>query len=98
MEDVKFRFRLQYTYGGGHSGIGKYLANVTVMPAEVSVSWGYTFNADVQVLNAVNVGTSLSPVAGLELNLKWQVKTVLKESDNSFNFFVQGDGVSQVAN
>jgi hypothetical protein len=98
MEVVKFRFRLQYTYGGGLQGKGKYLANVTVAPAEISVVWGYTFDANVDVAQAVNLGTVDSPLAGLELNLKWKVKTVLKESDNSFNFFVQGDGVAQATN
>lgn len=98
MEVVKFRFRLQYTYGGGNAGKGKYLANVSVQPAEVNVVWGYTFNASVDVQQAVNLGSTDDPLAGLELNLKWQVKTVLKESDNSFHFFVQGDGVSQAHN
>jgi len=98
MEVVKFRFRLQYTYGGGRTGKGKYLANVTVMPAQIDVMWGYTFDANVEVEQAVNLGTASNPVAGLELNLKWGVKTVLKQSDNSFHFFVQGDGVSQAVN
>jgi hypothetical protein len=26
------------------------------------------------------------------MNVRWNVKTVLKESENSFHFFVQGDG------
>jgi hypothetical protein len=98
MEVVKFRFRLQYTYGGGKAGKGKYLANVTVMPAEISVMWGYTFNANVDVQQAVNLGTQDNPLAGLEMNMKWSVSTVLKESENSFHFFVQGDGVSQTQN
>jgi hypothetical protein len=98
MEAVKFRFRLQYTYGGGKNGKGKYLANVTVMPAEINVLWGYTFNAGIDVEQAVNLGTQDNPMAGLALNLKWTVSTVLKESDNSFHFFVQGDGVSQAQN
>lgn len=98
IEVVKFRFRLQFNYGGGSSGKGKYLANVSVMPAEINVLWGYTFNADVNVEDAVNLGTMDSPMAGLGLNLKWTVKTVLKESDNSFHFFVQGDGVSTSTN
>jgi hypothetical protein len=97
MEVVKFRFRLQYTYGGGKHGVGKYLANVTVMPAELNVIWGYTFNADVQVGQTVNLGTHEDPVAGIQMDVKWQVKTVLKESDNSFHFFVQGDGISKSA-
>lgn len=98
IEAVKFRFRLQYTYGGGLQGKGKYLANVTVTPAEISVVSGYNFDANVDVAQAVNLGTVDNPLAGLELNLKWTVKTVLKESANSFNFFVQGDGVARATN
>lgn len=95
IEVVKFRLRLQYTYGGGYQGKGKYLANVAVFPADLEVSWGYTFDAKVEAEQAVNIGTSADPVAGLELNLLWTTKTVLKESDNSLHFFVQGDGVSK---
>jgi len=94
MEVVQFRFRLHYTYGGGKAGKGKYLANVAVMPAELNVIWGYTFNASVEVGQAVNLGSSESPVAGLELNMKWQVKTVINEINSSYHYFVQGDGVS----
>jgi hypothetical protein len=98
MDVVKFRFRLQYTYGGGHGAVGRYLANVTVMPAELNVLWGYTFDANVEVERAINLGSSADPLAGLELNMKWTVKTVVKESQNSMHFFVQGDGAVQTAN
>ncbi|NJM10080.1 MAG: hypothetical protein HC883_04120 [Bdellovibrionaceae bacterium] len=95
MEAVKFRFRLHYTYGGGKAELGKYLANVTVLPAELNVLWGYNFDAKVEVQPAINMGSSKDPMAGLELNVHWTVKTVVKESINSFHFFVQGDGVSR---
>lgn len=97
MEVVKFRFRLHYTYGGGKADRGQYLANVTVLPAELNVSWGYTFDAKVEVANTVNLGTRENPLAGVEMNLRWTVNTVFKESQNSFHFFVQGDGVSRTA-
>lgn len=98
MEVVRFNFRLQYTYGGGKAEKGQYLANVAVLPSELNVSWGYNFDARVEVQQAVNLGSRENPMAGLELNVRWTVKTVLKTSENSFHFFVQGDGVSQSAN
>lgn len=95
---VHFRFRLQYTYGGGKDGRGRYLANVAVIPADLDVLWGYTFDANVEVGQAVNLGTHDDPVAGLGLNVKWNVKTVLKDSSSSMNFFVQGDGIAKSLN
>jgi|GEM_PF-1320261 len=97
MEVVKFRFRLHYTYGGGKAERGQYLANVSVLPAELNVLWGYNFDANVEVQPAINLGSSENPIGGLELNVRWVVKTVLKESVNSFHFFVQGDGVAKSA-
>jgi hypothetical protein len=97
MEVVKFRFRLHYTYGGGKAEMGQYLANVSVLPAELNVLWGYNFDAKVEVQPAINLGSRENPIGGLELNVRWTVKTVLKESINSFHFFVQGDGVAKSA-
>ena len=97
MDVVTFRFRLHYTYGGGKAERGQYLANVSVLPAELSVIWGYNFDAKVEVQPAINLGSSENPLGGLELNVRWIVKTILKESVNSFHFFVQGDGVIKSA-
>lgn len=97
MEVVKFKFRLHYTYGGGKADRGQYLANVAVLPAELNVLWGYNFDAKVEVQPALNLGSKENPMAGLELNVRWTVKTVMKESLNSFHFFVQGDGVAKTA-
>lgn len=98
MEVVRFDFRLQFTYGGGKAEKGQYLANVSVQPSQLNVAWGYNFDAKVEVQPAVNLGSKDSPIAGLELNLRWTVKTIMKSSENSFHFFVQGNGVSQAAN
>lgn len=92
MEVVKFRFRLQFSYGGSHKGRGRYLANVTVLPAEVNVSWGYKFNAKLDVAQALNMGTKADPIAELEMNLHWNVSTWIKESENSVHFSVDGNG------
>jgi len=92
MEVVKFRFRLQFTYGGNRAGLGRYIANATVAAGQIDVMWAYTFNANLEVAQAVNLGTSADPVAGLEMNLHWNVKTWIKESENSVHFFISGNG------
>ena len=97
IEVVKFRFRLHYTYGGGKNQRGRYLTNVTVLPSELNVMWGYTFDAHVEVGQAINLGSANDPLAGLEMNVRWNLKTVIKESQNSFHFFVQGDGALKTA-
>lgn len=89
---VRFRFRLVYTAGGSLEGKGQYLANVTVQPANLEVSWGYTFNAETTVGSAFNTGTKEDPVAGLQLAVGWNVKTIVKDGMVTENFFVQGNG------
>jgi hypothetical protein len=91
MEVVKFQFRLAYTPGGSIGGHGKYLANVSVVPAQVNVLWGYSFDAGVTVADAVNLGTSVDPVAGMQLTVNWTVKTVVKDSVNSYPLFIRAD-------
>jgi hypothetical protein len=90
---VDFKYRVIYTHGGQVNGKGAYLTNVTMIPAELNVAWGYTFQADGAVPSVVNVGSSQSPVAGMSLDMKWKVVTVVKHHEMTQSFFVQGDGV-----
>jgi hypothetical protein len=94
-EVVKFRYRLVYSYGGGQDGQGRYLANVTVVPAELNVAWGFKFDAEVNVGRAINTGTRQNPLAGLQIQVRWNIKSVVKEGIQTENYFVQGDGSLQ---
>lgn len=89
---IAFAFRVTFTYGGGVKGKGQYLANVSVIPAEVQVAWGYKFNASVEVAKLVNAGSRQSPIAGMELGVRWQIDTVMKHERRTSAFFVRGDG------
>lgn len=89
---VNFKFRMIYTSGGGHNGIGQYLANVAATPVQLDVLWGYTFDANVAIGQAINLGSADNPIAGLELTINWDVSTVLKNSRSSVDFFARGDG------
>lgn len=98
MEVIRFRYRVQFTYGGTSAGLGRYIANATVMPGQLDVLWGYNFGARIDVGRVVNVGTKESPIAGLEMDLHWNVKTWVMESENSVHFFATGNGDLSVAN
>ncbi len=88
-------FDLVYTtvhqYGGSVAENGQYLGNVTILPSKVSVAWGYDVSVDVREVGTSNMGSAASPVAGLLLEIKSQVKTVLKEEVTHEVFSFRGD-------
>jgi hypothetical protein len=92
MEVVHFEYRLSYTPGGSYNGVGRYLANVSIVPSDVTVAWGYKFAALSTIANTLNVGTQTAPVGGMELNVGWSIDTPIKHIQSSGSYFVQGDG------
>lgn len=94
-EVVHLQYRLVYSHGGKAAGIGTYLTNVAIQYQKVEVSWGYIFNAHVEVPQVLNMGTMDDPVAGMEMTLNWSIRTrpvSLKKGKYSSSFFVSGDG------
>ncbi|MGZ3698587.1 MAG: hypothetical protein ACXWPM_06645 [Bdellovibrionota bacterium] len=92
MKVVDFTYRLLYTYGGNVNGQGRFLAAVTVIPANLTVAWGYTFNASTAVPTVVNAGTKVDPVAQMQVQIKWSVDTVLNHAETTQAYSVRGDG------
>ncbi len=89
---VDFTFKVIFSYGGTFDGRGAYLANVTVHPVQVNASWGQNFDASVVIANAINVGNSEQPVAGMEVAIDWNVKNVFNNIKSRRIFFVDGRG------
>lgn len=89
---VDFTFKVIFSYGGNFNGRGAYLANVTVHPVHVNASWGQNFDASVVIANAINVGSSDSPVAGMEVAIDWTVKNVFNNIKSRRIYFVDGHG------
>ena len=94
MKMIDVEYKATYAYGGSYKGAGKFLTAVTVVPTMVNVGWGYRFsmNASVPDSTVTNVGTGTNPVAAMQLKLLWKIATVLKESDGTSVYYVQGDG------
>lgn len=88
-------YKVSYTYDGAYKAVGKYLTGVTVIPTRIEVGWGYTFSmaASVPDSTVANVGTSAAPLASMQLVLNWKMATILKESDGTSVYYIQGNGL-----
>jgi hypothetical protein len=91
MNVVDFAYRVTFTAGGALNGHGKYITNATIMPADMNVSWGFKFNANVEVPSIFNMGTKEDPVAGMQLLLKWNIDTVMNHVEQAETFYFGGD-------
>lgn len=88
-------FDITYTtvhqHGGSLVGQGQYLGNVTVLPSNLSVAWGYNVSVDVQEVGVFNMGTQEAPIAGLLLQMSTNVSTALKTEMTNTLFSFRGD-------
>ncbi len=91
---IDCEYKVTYTYGGSYKGNGRFLTAVAVVPTKVDVAWGYKFymNASVPDSTVVNVGSDVDPIAAMQLKLNWKMATVLKESDGTSVYYIQGNG------
>lgn len=94
---AKFTFRISYVYGGTYNGAGQYLANVTVSPVDLKVSWGVDFASEVQIPTVFNMGKKTNPLAAMQVFVYWGIGTVGRMQQKSSLFNVMGDGRIEVA-
>lgn len=92
MNVVDFSYRVMFTYGGSYNGQGRYVTGATIVPAALDVAWGYSFKANVEIPTVVNMGTVQNPVGGIQMNVNWEVGTVIKNSQTRASYFVDGLG------
>lgn len=95
-EVIRFDFDVIYTHGGKLNGVGSYLTNVQVHPKNVSVMWGFKLNAGVEIPSLVNLGTDTDPIAGMQVDVKWEASSYFTHITQSVSIFVQGDGPSKI--
>lgn len=94
----KIYFRLVFEAGGNYQGKGKYLANVTVIPAQITIPTRRDFFARTQVVQIVNQGTPTNPIAGMTIVLQWGLSGTIFHSPTvqTIGFHVRGDGAFNV--
>lgn len=91
-----FYFRLLFTPGGNYNGAGKYLTGVTIMPADLTVTYDHTLTMTTTVVDIMNQGTAEQPIAGMTLQLKWSMDTLFTHNEQALSFHVRGDGDVEV--
>lgn len=89
---VDYSYRITYTAGGNLNGIGKYLTNVTVQPANVSVAWGFNLDAKAVIASVFNVGEDRrNPIAAMQMDIEWTVKTPLQHNQMTRTYYIDGN-------
>lgn len=91
---ISHTYTVAFYHGGSSEGRGQFLANATILPTDVDVSWGFTLNSNVKVGEPLNTGTKQDPVPGVDLGLEWSMSSVLKKTQGVDQFFVRGDGTT----
>lgn len=92
MTPVMLEFMLIFAYGGQLDGKGRYLTGAHIRPTRVEVAWGYSFDASFKLESVVNQGSQDFPIAGALLSLDYTVKTLVKESQFSKLYYINGAG------
>lgn len=98
MTVVENTYTLVYNYGGQINGVGAFIANATIIPTAVNVMYGFQLDAEAQVGQPVNVGTKENPIAAMELQVRYRVKTLMSDSQGTDAFFLRGDGQMEQIN
>lgn len=89
---VRNKYTIAWNYGGKYNGKGAYIGNLTMIPTDISVSFGYTLNSRVVVGDAVNIASTNDPVPALNFQVEYSVTNVFKHIQSAESFFVTGKG------
>jgi hypothetical protein len=92
MNVVSMEYKVIYTPGGKWQNSGSYLANVSIHPSDIQVSWGFSLNATVEVEQIINLGSAEEPAAGMQISLEWDVLNPMNAVKSKEVFFVEGTG------
>ncbi|AYF44644.1 hypothetical protein BALOs_1644 [Halobacteriovorax sp. BALOs_7] len=94
-EVISFVYTVAFQYGGKYEGKGAYLTGLFVTASNISVSWGFNFNASSEVISIANQGSLDSPIASAMIKVNYKASSVLRSIDENDLFFVNGQGMLQ---
>jgi hypothetical protein len=92
MEVVKMSYRVLWLPGGQVNDVGQYIGYATMTPVSVDVSWGFSLNAQVSIPTVFNMGSKKDPIAGMQMNMQYQIESPLTTIQEAQAYFVDGKG------
>lgn len=79
MDNVKFSWNFVWSCKGSYNGHGAFIMNAGASIIEIYAAWGYTVNVNVNVdSNPINYGTKVDPIAGLAVEVTFDLRSVLQ--------------------
>lgn len=92
MTVASFKYRVVFVPGGSFKGAGAYVGYATVLPVEATASWGFSLNAEASVPVVYNMGSKSSPVAAMQVNMKYVVESPLRTIEQGQSYGLNGRG------
>ena len=89
---VELKYTLVSISGGKLNGRGQYLAYVALEPSEINVLWGFNLNASTKVNAVFNRGTKANPIGSVQMDIHYEVSSLLTKFQRTDRFAVSGDG------
>jgi hypothetical protein len=90
-----FDYRITFIYGGNYAGKGKYIGQISFVPADVQLHTDRSLDVKAELLDALNFGTEEDPIAGAQLEITWSSPTTTRYKMNSVDLFLYGTGEIQ---
>lgn len=95
MASGSFDYRITFIYGGNYMGKGKYIGQISVIPANIKLATDRSLDVKVEILEPLNYGTEENPMAGVTLQVSWFSPTTVRYQMNSAELFLFGNGEIQ---
>lgn len=92
MKVIAFDYTTLFQYAGKYEGKGSYLTGVSVRASNISVAWGFSFDATSKLVNITNRGSKSNPLAGATLQIDYKASSVMRTISTSESFHVTGKG------
>ncbi len=90
-----FDYRITFIYGGKYKKKGKFIGQISFVPANIRLSTDRSLNVKAEMLDPLNFGTETDPVAGVQVQISWFSSTTPRYTMGSADLFLYGTGEIQ---